>query len=273
VPTEPSTTVPGSTTSVPQSTTTSAPPSAGSTPTIVVSVDGVLGGWDGENWVGADAVDAVPGADYQIVRLADPITTATATTRTWSCDAAPEMETIDVGLEYPGDRLAPSPIAVTGVADPRPRPVETLDPATPEYREAAVGVLADLGIDDPDPEVVQVVRADLEGDGTAEVFVTTEYMANGTVNSVEGDYSVTFLRRIVEGSVRTMIVSESVSRFLGGYQSSVAAARVSAIADLNGDGQSEVVLDLSAWEQSATVVHEVGSAGNLAQVLRLDCGV
>lgn len=268
--TEPPTTVPDST-ATPSSTTVA--PASDTGPTIIVSADGVIGGWDGSRWVAADAVDAVAGDEYQIVRLGDAITTATATTRTWSCDAGPEVETIDVGLRYTDDALGPNAIAVTGVANPRPRLVEVLDPATPEYQEAAVAVLADLGIDDPDPEVVQVVRTDIDGDGTAEVFVTTELMANGTVYSVEGDYSVTFIRRIVGGSVQTTVVADSVSRFEGSILTSITASRISAVADLNGDSRPEVVFDTGGWEQSGTIVNEVGSDGTLTEVLRRDCGV
>jgi hypothetical protein len=270
VTTEPSTTTPSSTTAPPQSTTTTVTPVT-SGRTVVVGVDGVLGGWDGSGWVDADAIGAVAGDEYQLVRVGDPVTTATATATTRICGAI-DVETLDVGLGYPDEPLASIPVAVTGVADPMPRPVEVLDPSNPDYQDAAVRVMLDLGIGEPSPEIRQAVRADLDGDGTDEVLIAADHFGSGDdLLGEENEFSILFVRQVVGGSVRSTLVAqhfvtaESVP-YLERY-------RVAAIADLNGDGLMEVAVDSTYYEGHSTIVYDLGPNRNPSEVLRAGCGV
>ena len=100
--------------------------------------------------------------------------------------------------------------AVRGVAAPRPGPVTVLDPTAPEYRDAAAQVLAELGADAQDPAVRQVVRVDLDGDGTDEVLVRAEVADRASLRPVAGDYSVVFVRRLVGGTVQNTVVAADV---------------------------------------------------------------
>ncbi|HEX6569741.1 MAG TPA: hypothetical protein VF015_11260, partial [Acidimicrobiales bacterium] len=198
---EPSTT-PSTTPTTPPTSTTTVPP--GSQPTgPIVSPEGVLGTWSGSAWVPWEHGATPPtGDEYRIVRLGEPITTAVGTGYTVPCSVEP-VPGIDLGLEFDDDPLAPAPVGVAGVADPRPRPVEVLDPATPAYRDAAAGVVAGLGITDPAPDVSQVVRGDLDGDGSAEVVVVAERLSDPDgLRAGEGDYSVALVRRVVGGDVQ-----------------------------------------------------------------------
>jgi hypothetical protein len=261
---------PRSSTTVPGSTTTTPPP-AGTAPTgPIVAREGILGSWSGSAWVRWDVGAAAPGGDeYQIVRLGDPITTAVGRASTVTCSVQSEPG-VDVGLGFTGRPLDPAPIAVTGVADPRPRPVAVLGTADPAYREAAVDVLAGLGITGADPTISQVVRADLDGDGADEVVVVAERLADpeGLV-AQEGDYSVAFVRRVEGGDVRSTVIASSVAE--GGPF--VEVFRVGAFADLNGDGRMEIVLDGLYYEGSAVTVHELRADGTVPEVLSAGCGV
>lgn len=270
-PAVPPTTVPDAT----PDTTTAAPdrPPSNSAPTgPIVSAEGVLGSWSGSAWVPWEPRAVPPiGDEYQVVRLDEPITTTVGRA---GVDCAPTgLPTIDVGLRLDGDTLAPLPIAVAGVPDPRPRPVEVLDPSARVYRDAASAVVADLGIDDPAPQVRQVVRGDLDGDGAAEVVVVAERITDPAAwYAAEGDYAVVFMRRVAGGDFVTSVVASSIPHPEPASTPNAEVYRVAAMADLNGDGRMEVVLDGDYYEGSWTVVHELRPDGSVPEVLSAGCG-
>ena len=209
---------------------------------VVVSVDGVLGWWFGARFVRGrgQAVPVSGGETYTIVGL-DGTSTAIGSPPGPGCGLGdPEPVTIDVGLEYPEDRLAPLPIAVTGVPDPAPRPVVDLA-SQAAYVQAAVAALADLGVDDPSPELVQLLRTDFEGDGVDEVLIVAERLSDpDTLFAQPGDYSVLLLRQVVDEQVTT-VVAESVADPGPDETPFVQLTRVGAAADLDGDGTMELV--------------------------------
>lgn len=286
--TAPSTVPETPTTSAPASTsdTTIAPPPSASGTSVIVGPYGPLGWWDGTRWVQAEAGVQPPvagGEQYSIVRLADPITTAVGRLGD-GCGISEEPGTIvDVGIEE-GPEVTPTPIGVTGVPDPRPRPVQVLDPSGGDYKTAAVAVLAGLGIDDQDPDIVQAVKADLDGDGADEVVVVAERISDpdGLMQVRPGDYGVVFVRQVGEQGVRTTVVTQSVAK--GAYGSEdvydpeagmyffMEALRLSALADLNGDGRMEVVVDSLYYEGSGMSVFDRQQDGSFKEVIEGGCG-
>ena len=247
---------------------------------VVVGEHGLLGWWEDGHWVQAEAGQSAPftaGDEYTLIRLDEPSSTATATALG---DPDEFCGTPQVDLEPPfpdpaGGAEHISPIAVHGVADPRPRPVTVLDPGAAVYRDAAADVLHDLGVDDADPRLAQVVRADLSGDGTDEVFVVAERLAQpDAVMGEPGDYSVLFLRRVVDGEVHTQVLEEYVKEAEGEEPSPyILSSRVAALADLNGDGTLEVVVQQRYYEGASTAVRTPKPDGSLEEVLGAGCGV
>jgi hypothetical protein len=250
----------------------------GSRPTgPIVSAEGILGTWSGSDWVPWRSGDTPPlGDEFRIVRLDEPITTAVAEPGA-GCAVTDQYGGVDVGLEYGSQPFPSRSIAVAGVVDPRPRPVEVLDASAAVYRESAAAVVAGLGISDPAPQVVQAVRGDLDGDGVAEEVVVAERIHDPTrlVGSAD-DYAVVFLRRIAGGDVETsVIVSSSASSMadpLPGMAPVINVYRLSALADLNGDGRMEIVLNGGWYEGSWTAVHELRPDGTVPEVLNVQCG-
>jgi len=272
----PSTTVPdaGASTTVPETTTTVG--GVAGAQSVVVAPLGVLGWWDGQGWVQAERGRPVPlqgGEQYRLTRIGSSITTVTG--------PAPAADScaIDVGLPVVhldgfGDASTINPetlIGVTGVDDIQPRPVTVLDPAG--YRDEAVAALASQGIDDPAAEPRRVVRTDLDGDGSDEVLMQVERVADyGTLLPEAGDYSAVFLRQVVGGEVRTFPVEQFVADMSGDGFGYILVFDVVAIADLNGDGRMEVVLDQRYYEGSSTVAYELDDPGSLTQVIGVGCG-
>ncbi len=132
-------------------------------------------------------------------------------------------------------------------------------------------MLASLGIQDPDPLLRQVVRADLDGDGSDEVLVRAERLVDReSLLPVEGEYSVLFLRRLVGGAVRDTVLFSDTAHVDAGSRY-MTAFDVGAVADLNGDGRMEVVIGIKYYEGSSVQVHEL-QGDTLAPVLGLGCG-
>lgn len=210
--------------------------------TSVVGAVGEVGGWDGKAWVGVgEGWEPTPaGRRYQVVGLAGPVTGAESTIGQGSCLLVDEMYLrVDVG----------SGIAVAGVADPRPRPVALVAP-TGTHRGMVRDALPRLGGDDPAPDVGQVVRADLDGDGDDEVLVSGRRSAGDDAVLLVGD------------GTTTTIVDSQVFTF-------GAEPTVGAVADLNGDGRMEVVAHRGP---ARVTVHELADDGSLTPVLAGGCG-
>ena len=216
-------------------------PSQSAALAVTVAPYVVAGWWDGHGWVSADGKRPVPvsgGEMYSILGLTGPVTTGTGSEAREGCETDPGTSTIKIsGMELNGSR--PGPIAVSNV-------------------------IAD---------VVQALRTDLEGDGKDEVFVVAERIADRTgLYARPGDYSFVLLRRVVNGTVRTTIVAESVPDVTPGTTPFIYSHRVSAIADLNADGRMEVALEVRQYEGIGVSVFELQPDGAMTAVMATDCG-
>jgi hypothetical protein len=250
-------------------------PSPSAALAVTVAPYVVAGWWEGHGWVPADGKRPVPvsgGETYEILGLTGLVTTGTGSEAREGCETDPGTSMIKIsGMEFNGS--GPGPIAVSSVATPRPRLTSILDPAAPVYREAAGNVMTERGIDDPDADVVQALRTDLEGDGKDEVLVVAERIADRTgLYARPGDYSFVLLRRVVNGTVRTTIVAESVPDVSPDTTPFIYSHRVSAIADLNADGRMEVALELRQYEGIGVSVYELQPDGAMTAVMGSDCG-
>ena len=244
---------------------------------VVVGPESVAGWWDGSRWVPAEGrmpeIPAGAGEVYTIVRLADPLTTAPGSAPEAGCETIPGAASIDIPGVVRQLRLDPPPIAISEVANPRPRPVEVLSPDSAAYRLAAAEALRERGVEDPEPRVVQVVRSDLDGDGRDEVVVVTERIGDSEgLIARTGDYSVVFLRRVVDERPVTTLVSESIPKPQPEQTPFVLSHRVSAVADLNGDGRMEIALSQRYYEGAAVTFFELRADGSVVEVLSSGCG-
>jgi hypothetical protein len=257
-------------------TTTTAPPGqASDVRSVIVSIDGVLGWWDGTRYVGAGdgQLPAVGGERYTLVGL-DGTSAAVGSAPEPGCELSdPPGVDIDVGLEYPGpeDRLTSPPVAVSGVADPAPRSPSALA-SLAVYVDAAAIALQDLGVEDASPELAQLLRVDLEGDGIDEVFIVAERLSDPeTLFASPGDYSVLLLRQVVDEQVVTTVVESSIAAPDESETPFVSVVRVAGFADLNGDAAMELVIRSVYYEGAGTSAWQVGP-GRVELVLAAGCG-
>lgn len=234
----------------------------------IVGPTGVIGSWTGTAWQPWDGGD-VPGdgTDFSVVRLDEPLTTAEGRIAAEECPGAdPGSTDLDLGLEE-GSGGDPPPIAVAGIAKPRPRTVEVLDTASATYQQAASEVATDLGATTP-ATLAQVLRGDLDGDGTDEVVVTAEHVTDpDDLTPTPGDWSAVFLRRVAGNGVDTSVVASSLAASDG----VVDRLRVSALADLNGDGTMELAVSTESVRGAAMTVYTADEGEAPAEVLRAGC--
>ena len=249
-------------------TTTGASAADGTDPTgPIVGPSGVVGWWSGADWVPRAEGDLPDGGvDVRIVGLGGAPTRGRAVTVAEECASQRAAGDLDVSVPLDPAGDGPPPIAVAGVPNPVPRPVEQFDPGAPTYRRAAAEVAAGLGATTP-PTVVQVLRADLDGSGTKEVVVAASHLADLDAPA-EGDWSVVFARRVTGDGVATDVLASSTT----GRRGQLDHVRVSSLADLNADGTMELVLDGRSTDGGRwTAVHALDDDGVPVEVLREGC--
>jgi hypothetical protein len=266
------TSLPATTTTLPVTTTTAGVEGNWSGTPLVVTGFGALGWWDGSGWVQVESGTALPvagGEDYQMafVGLEATISGGAPTTLCEPLDnPGVELENELVLGDWPG----PLGVAVSAPWILVPHLVEEIeDDGT--YSAFAAELLAERGLDVPEPAIKQLLQVDLEGDGVNEVLVVAEDVSAGLF-AEDGDYSIAFMRRTVQGDVQTVILGDSV--VVTADSPVVNSYSVGAVADLNGDGRMEVVLSTAYYEGIGVDVWEyVDDDLGLVRQISAGCGV
>ncbi len=204
----------------------------------------LLGGWSGKAWLQdkAAAVFVRGGEKYRFYNLTGELGVAPGgPPSAFGEEGDPCNETLALSFAaHP--RIKGGFVAVGGTFNPLPRVTKLLSTEQQVYRDAAAAILREQGIARPDVRLAQVIRVDLEGDGAEEVLVSASRYDKGLgPKAVSGDYSMVFLRRVVNGKVVTRLIAgdffPKVVKF-----GAPAEHRIGAILDLNGDGVMEIVL-------------------------------
>lgn len=267
------TTTAATTTSVATTTTTTTDLLEGSwaESPLVTTGFGALGWWDGSSWVGAEAEGTLPvsgGEDYQVVRL-DEVARTTGGPQATVCEP---LDLVGVELAEPellGEFPGPYGLAVSAPWPLQPYLFEeTDDDGT--YAGFARDLLASRGLEVDSPVIKQVIRTDLEGDGVHEVLVVAEEVTTGFLLE-EGDYSIAFLRKVIEGEVQTALLGDTV--VLGEEDRFAGAHSIGGVADLNGDEKMEIITNSAFFEGFNVAVWEyVNDDLGPVKVLETGCG-
>lgn len=244
----------GATTTTLAASTTTLPGGNWAAEPLIAAGFGALGWWDGGIWVPAEDVGALPivgGEDYQVAVIGLEATT-TGGPQEFRCEPLD-----NIGLQLNNEHLlgqfpGPYGVALSAPWTLQPHLFEAFtDDGT--YASIASGLLADRGLNVPNPLIKQLFRTDLEGDGTNEVLVVAEDVSAGFLPAI-GDYSIVFLQKVVQGDVQTAVlgstaITDPESQFLEAFA-------VGAVADLSGDNKMEIVLDSAFFEGFGVAVWE-----------------
>lgn len=282
-PTATTTTLSSSTTSTPTTTITT-PSTTTLAPTTTTLLEGnwadqplvttdfaALGWWNGSDWLDAETEGALPvsgGEDYQVI-VADQVGRTTGGPQIEVCEP---LFLIGVELEDPellGTFPGPIGLAVSAPWPLQPHFYEELAGDT-TYAGVASDLLSERGLEVASPVIKQVVRTDLEGDGVNEVFVVAEDVTQGFILE-PGDYSILFMQKVIDGSVATAVIEETVvlseDEQFGGIH------MMGTVADLNGDGKMEIVTNSSFFEGFGITVWEyIDDDQGIALRLQAGCG-
>ncbi len=215
-------------------------------PAVAASSSCVLGWWD-NGWFNVADDNSVepPISAGDALQVATPFGVAVSTVTAvfpyddigspaWSLDQDPPHGT---------------GVATSGTWDPLPHLVEASSASQQVYLDQATLIMEQRGYPGIPVELSQVIHTDLEGDGVNEVIVSAQHPGAADYEREVGVFSLVFLRRIVEGEVQTAILHHSIFTAEDvGLATSAEHAQVTAVADLNGDGKMEVVIDGTGYE-------------------------
>jgi len=155
-----------------------------------------------------------------------------------------------------------------------PRIPTTIDAKNATYKAVVTNFLRKKGIAKPVVRIKEAFRVDLEGDGMEEVILSATYYKKGlSSDPAVGDYSFVIVRKAV-GKVVTdhLLAGEFVLRSVDfGAPNEY---HVSAIADLNGDGKMEIVLNGMYYEGDSASAFEMKNGKPVKiKEFEIECGV
>lgn len=233
----------------------------------------LLGGWSGKAWLQDKAAAPLVrgGERYRFYDLTGVLGSAAGDLPSaFGEEGEPCYETMTVSFGAP-PRIKGDFVAVGGAFDPLPRPPSLLSTNQQVYKDAAAAILREKGIARPDVRLTQVIRVDLKGDGVEEVIVSATHYAKGvSPRTASGDYSMVFLRRVLNGKVDTRLIAGDFFPKAVKF-GSPAEHRVAAILDLNGDGIMEIVLFGRYYEGDWLTAFQVDREG-IVEIFSSGCG-
>lgn len=227
----------------------------------------LLGGTGNGEWLSPEMVlPHVADETYQIYGLGGP--DGSANGEGPALDQICQLYRVDTDLVLPDDLS----VGVAGNWEVTPRLVEGFLTDTPVYVDALTDWLVGKGFPDPVVEISQILRVDLEGDGTDEVLINASHFSEPSGHDVRsGDYSLVLMRKIVGASVATVpLVADYYYQVVENQFPLTYATTFPA--DLNNDGVLEVMVGVERWEGSGVMVYEINGT-TISTVFEALCGL
>ena len=132
-----------------------------------------------------------------------------------------------------------------------------LDTSSPIYREALTFWLREQGVDDLQPNLSQLWRIDLEGDGRDEVLIAAVRHRGSETSTQAGDYSLLLLRKLIDGVVVTFPVILDFFLEICIAECALEQHEIISVLDLNGDGKLEIITRSSGYESITQTVFSI----------------
>jgi hypothetical protein len=158
--------------------------------------------------------------------------------------------------------------------NPVPRIPKAIDANSAAYKTVVTNFLRKKGIARPVVRIKEAFRVDLEGDGVEEVVLSATYYKKGlSSDAAVGDYSFVIVRKAVGKIVADHLLEGDfiLKRVDFGAPTE---NHVSAIADLNGDGKMEIVLNGFYYEGDFASAFEMKNGKPVKiKEFEIGCGV
>lgn len=236
----------------------------------------LLGGSSSGKWVKAEDMQksVTAGMKYKMYSLSGYLGTSTGSKPVSIGEPCEDTLTVNMSPQRTS-RYDVFAVAGTWPAMPRLPRLESTRQAV--YIKAVGDVLKQHGIANPKVKIQQVIRVDLDGDGSSEVLISaTNYTIEGYDNRPApsanvGDYSLVMMRKVVRGQVQTSVLAADyiTEKIEFGVPS---AYEIAGVLDLNGDKTMEVVIHGQYYEGDWHYVEQI--KGTQSQdVLECGCGV
>ena len=139
------------------------------------------------------------------------------------------------------------------------------------YEKAVAGFLKTKGIANPKIQIIEAKKINLDADDeTEEIIINAAYFKDksSVFKMSPGDYHVVFIRRIVNGKVRNIVVDGDFAD--GKNFGAIIEHEIAGVLDLNGDGNKEIILHTKVPEGRWATVHAKEGNG-FVEVLRTGC--
>lgn len=235
----------------------------------------VLGAHQGGTWFTSEQAGKNLGQprSYQLYTLKGQAGSVKAGKALADVDVCPDVWVVPITPEPELDNTA---IGISATWNPQPR-LARLGPLTAEaYIKSTQELLASKGMKKPLIKLREHLRIDLDNDGEEEVLIAAEHYADQIDGSVpasvkSGDYSVVYLRRLVNGKVKTQILGGDFHAKASEF-SAPNTYKVSGLLDLDGDGTLEILIHSAYYEGGGTTVWKL-KGDTFVKVLDLACGV
>lgn len=216
----------------------------------------------------AERVDSI--RRYRLYQLTDTLGTRAGTAPSSPAETC-QNPTVRIRNRPPSDRDV---IGVAGPWNALPRVPSVQDTTQRVYKAAVADVLRerDVEIEPATVRLDQVLRVDLEGDGTEEVLIVSHRRRGSATTALANDYALVLLRTVVEGTVHQRPLEEEYYPEKCLAECAPSTYWIAAVLDANGDGTMEVVTGFRYFEGEGKRLHAV-DRDEPESVLSWRCGV
>ena len=244
------------------------PPTPTPDMSVFAIIDGrtsyLLGGSQNGVWLSADmtAPYVLDGEEYRLFNSTEHLGNGIGN-KAETIENGPCTRNYTVALDPKPDYVPVLEIA--GSWDVLPRTTTRLAPAV-VYKDAIEELLIQQGITNPEVEIINILRVDLEGDGVDEVLINAVHMASRAVLPpvTAGDYSLIVLRKIVNGEV--VAIPLVIDIYLESKELAYPTIyTIGGVYDLNGDGRLDIFVEGRRWEGRSVSIFDIeGETAHLA---------
>lgn len=162
--------------------------------------------------------------------------------------------------------------------NPLPRQAQNLNPDHAVYKEILKKYLVENGLPQADPQIMQLFKVDLDGDGSDAVLICAQNIVEDQAlawrsdsplstiqglpsGSIQGNYSLVLLRKIINNEVHEIPLAQFIALKDGTAADPVQIVpeifKIFQCADLNGDGVLEIIIGSQYYEGYGYQVFEI----------------